>query len=181
MPPKIITTYDKARLLLSDGDVVFFSHHSGVGDRIIKFWQWVTHKKSESNVGYSFSHVGMVLTLGTRLFLLESSFAGGVRMVLLSSRQPDLIVKMKMTWNQEAENFALENLGRKYGLIEAIRAGLGLRETMNDRFICTEYVTGICNKMGYYFPKVKQLPNNFFAQLESEAKTMIWINNASDI
>lgn len=166
---KTFSTYSAARPRLNDGDVCFFSSHNAIGDWLIKVWQRLTRGKSDPREGSSYSHVGMVLTLGQRVFLLEASAKGGVRMVPLSRRQPDLIVRMGLPWTLEAEDYAMENLGRPYGLWEAIRAGAGVRElTSNDKFICTEYVAGIAAELGYSFPRTKQLPDNFYAQLQED-------------
>ena len=115
------------------------------------------------------------MIMGNRVFLLESSFAGGVRMVPLSLRQPDVIVSMDLAWTQEAENYAMEKLGMKYGLWESIKAGFGMRETSDDKFICTEYVAKITDLMGYNLPDTKQLPSNFFTQLVRDEKLFRFI------
>ena len=163
--------YQAVRPLLRDGDVAFFSHHK-VGDKLIKWWEGV----ADRNDGDNYSHVGTVMTMGQRIFLLEASFNGGVRMVPLSLRQPNMVVSMGLVWNQQAEDFAMENLGMKYGLWEAIKAAVGLRETDDDKFICTEYVAKITDLLGYELPNVKQLPSNFFNQLAYSDKTMMFIN-----
>lgn len=172
--PVINMTYDQARPLLRDGDVVFFSSHNGIGDKIIKWWQRVVHGKDPEE-GNQYSHIGLVLTLGKRVWLLEASFRGGVRMVPLSRRQPDLICQMGLVWNDRAEETAMKNMGNRYGLWEAVKAALGLRKTEDDKFICTEYVEDVCEDMGYRFPSCKQLPSNFYAQLIKEGKSMIKI------
>jgi hypothetical protein len=160
----IYQTYADVRPLLQDGDIVFYSSHDGIGDKIIKWWQRVV-RRQQTRDGDQFSHVGTVLTMGGRPFLLEASFRGGVRMVPLSLRQPDVVVSMNLQWNQEAEEYAMAKLGMKYGLWEAIKAAVGLRETDDDKFICTEYVAKITNKLGYYLPQTKQLPSIFYYQL----------------
>ena len=164
--------------MLCDGDIAFFSHHK-IGDKIIKWWERATSGQDLPE-GAEYSHVGTVMTMGQRVFLLEASFNGGVRMVPLSLRQPNLVVGMGLTWNQQAEDFAMEQLGMKYSLWEAVRAGMGLRETQDDKFICTEYVARITDLMGYQLPNVKQLPSNFYDQLAKDGKRFMLIQNPQE-
>lgn len=166
-------TYEDVRPLLRDGDIAFFSHNK-IGDRIIKWWEAISSGQDLRD-GNQFSHVGTVMLMGQRVFLLEASFSGGVRMVPLSLRQPNMVVSMGLEWNQRAEDFAMGQLGMKYGLWEAIKAGVGLRETNDDKFICTEYVAQITDRLGYALPNVKQLPSNFYNQLAMDGKTLMHI------
>jgi hypothetical protein len=172
-------TYEDVRPYLQDGDIVFFSSHNGIGDKIIKWWQWLIGKSEEERAGSKYSHVGTVMTMGGRVFLLEASFKGGVRMVPMSLRQPDLIVSMNLTWTQEAEDYAMGCLGLGYDLWAAMDAGAGGREDGDgdNRFICTEYVANITDRLGYYLPKTKQLPSNFYEQLERGGFTFRTILN----
>lgn len=171
--------YEEARLRFRDGDVAFFSHHKQIGDTIIQSWQKINHGEDPDGA-HIFSHVGTVFNLGKRTFLLEAALKGGTRMVPLSSRQPDMVASMNLTWTQEAEDFAMENIGFSYGFWESIWAGLGLRESENKQYICTEFVKKISEKMGYHFPAVRQLPSNFYAQLVKEGKNFIWISDPKD-
>lgn len=171
--------YQAVRSLLHDGDIAFFNHKK-VGDVIIKWWEKVVNKNDRPE-GDQYSHVGTVMTMGQRVFLLEASFRGGVRMVPLSLRQPNMIMSMGLTWNQQAEDFAMNNLGMKYGLWEAVKAGMGLREETGDnKFICTEYVAGITKLLGYKLPSVKQLPSNFYNQLANDGKQILVILNPEE-
>jgi hypothetical protein len=139
-------------------------------------WQRAVHDKKDPQEGTSYSHTGVVYLQDGRVFLLEASYSGGVRIVLLSERQPDLVVRMGLEWNEAAEDWVMEQLGHKYSLWEAIRAGTGEREQWgNKAFICTEFVGDVCDRLGYYFPKVKQLPDNFYAQLVQDKFEFVYI------
>ena len=95
--------YSEIRDSLKSGDLVFYSSHNGIGDKIIKWWT-----KSE------YSHVGVIWAVAGRVFLLEASAFGGVRLVPLSRRMPDVIVPMGLNWTSEAETFAMKHLMEKY-------------------------------------------------------------------
>jgi hypothetical protein len=166
--------YEEVRPLVKNGDVVFFSSHRSLGDWLIKQWSELVVKGLTKGV---YSHVGQAYWLGPRLFLLEASFEGGVRMVPMSMRQPDKIVEMKLNWGSPTESVAFENMGKKYGKWEAVSAGLGMRELHNNEFICTEYVADICEAGGYYFPKVKQLPDIFYNQVLQDKKAIWTVDN----
>ena len=98
-------------------------------------------------------------------------------MVPLRNRQPDKVVKLGLPWNENAGEWAFNMLGKKYGMLEAVAAGLGMRAEDNQKFICTEYVAGICDRLGYHFPNCKQLPSIFYQQMETDGKTIFSIDN----
>lgn len=149
MDPKF-SSYLDVRSKLKTGDIVLYSSHNGIGDRLIKWWS-----KSP------YSHVGMVYRLGKRIFLLEAAAMGGVRLVPMSLRIPDLAVSMKAEWNEAASDASFENMMKPYSFIDAIRAGFGLRYKYKG-YICTEYVALIAKAYGYHFLEDAQLPSDFF-------------------
>jgi hypothetical protein len=146
-------TYNDVRPKLKSGDVAFFCHNT-LGDKLIKF-----------GTRSQFSHVGTIYVLGDRLFLLEASYAGGVRMVPLSMRIPDYIfqVSIKNPWNHKAEKFAMAHIMEKYSLVEALRAWIGNKE--GKGWICTKYVADVADEQGYHFPNSHQVPQVFFEDL----------------
>jgi hypothetical protein len=168
-----MSSYEEIRPLLRDGDVAFFSSHRTLGDYIIKSWSSLV-----TEYDHEFSHVGTVYLLEKRVFLLEASAAGGVRMVPLGNRQPDKVVQLQREWNDVAGEWAFAMLGKKYSMWEAIAAGLGMKADEDDKaFICTEYVAGICERLGYSLPHRKQLPSIFYHQMKTDGFNILTIDN----
>ena len=159
-----MTAYKDLRTTLKSGDLVFYSSHNGLGDKLIKWW-------TKSN----YSHVGVIWAIAGRVFLLEASALGGVRLVPLSLRMPDLIVPMNLIWNQEAETHAMEHIMEKYSLVDAVRAGFK-EAYKKEGWICTEYAASIVKKCGYVFPKTAQVPEDFIRVLKAENKSFIFID-----
>ncbi len=156
--------YNDIRNTLKSGDLVFYSSHNGIGDKLIKWWS-----KSK------YSHVGVVWVVAGRVFLLEASAFGGVRLVPLSKRMPDLIVRMNLEWNAAAEQQAMEHMMDKYSFYDALLAGLH-KKYKSSNWICTEYAASIVEKCGYSFPKSAQLPEDFVQILRGEKKEFIFIS-----
>jgi hypothetical protein len=159
-----MSTYAEIRDTLKSGDLAFYSSHNGIGDKLIKWWT-----KSK------YSHVGVIWVVAGRIFLLEASAFGGVRMVPLSLRLPDLVVSMNLDWNDAAETQAMSNMMKPYSFIDAIRAGLGEKYKENG-WICTEYAASIVAKCGYKFPITAELPEQFVRLLNIEKKPFIFIS-----
>lgn len=98
-------------------------------------------------------------------------------MIPLSQRMPSVIFKTDFNWSEDAEYFAISQLGKKYSIWEAVGAGMGLREAVaNGKYICTEFVGAICKKFGYEFPHTKQLPAIYFEQLIQDRYTPIYLD-----
>lgn len=164
--------YEDIRSDLRSGDIVFYSNHSDAGDELIKWWQRVLKLKY-----YKYSHIGIISIWYGRVILYEASYFGGTRMIPLSQRMPSVIFKTDFNWSEDAEYFAISQLGKKYSIFEAIGAGLGLREAIaNSKYICTEFVGRICDKLGYEFPHTKQLPAIYFEQLIQDRYTPIFLD-----
>lgn len=149
---------------LKSGDLVFYSSHNKIGDKIIKWWS-----KSE------YSHVGVIWTIAGRVFLLEASALGGIRMVPISLRLPDLIVSMGVEWTPAAEQQAMEHMMEKYSYTDAILAGLH-RKYKESGWICTEYAASILKECGYNFPDSAQVPEDFLVLLKVENRPFIYID-----
>jgi hypothetical protein len=148
--------YSEIRSQLKSGDLAFYSSHKTLGDLIIKAWT-----KSD------YSHVGVIWVLAGRVFLLEASATGGVRMVPISKRLPDVVVQMGLKWSPEAEHIAMEHMMDPYSYLDAIRAGLAMGYVSSKGWICTEYAAKIVNACGYRFPDSAQVPQQ---QLEILSK-----------
>lgn len=159
-----MTLYRDIRKTLKSGDLVFYSSHNGFGDKVIKWW-------SKSR----YSHVGVLWVIANRIFLMEASAFGGVRLVPLSLRMPDLIVKMDLKWNKDAEMQAMEHIMEKYSFVDAVKAGLKENYSQTG-WICTEYAASIVKECGYIFPKEAQVPEDFIKILKEDNKEFIFID-----
>jgi hypothetical protein len=159
-----VAKYEDIREQLKSGDLAFYSSHEKLGDKLIKWW---THSK--------YSHVGTIWCIAGRVFLLEASAIGGVRMVPLSMRLPDTIVQMNLTWTPEAEKQAMEHMMEPYSFVDAIRAGL--KQGYNESgWICTEYSASIEKECGYTFPDNARVPEDFIDILEKDnSRTFIQV------
>lgn len=155
--------YKDIRDTLKSGDLVFYSSHNGIGDKIIKWW---SHSE--------YSHIGVIWVVAGRVFLLEASAFGGVRLVPLSRRLPDLIVRMDLEWNDQAEEQAMEHMMEPYSFLDAILAGFRERYVASG-WICTEYVASILDKCGYNFPISAQVPEDFIVFLNESKKQSVHI------
>jgi hypothetical protein len=151
MPAKL---YSDVRDKLQSGDVAFFSSHNTIGDMLVKL-----------GTMSQFSHVGTIFRLEGRVFLLEASLAGGIRMVPLTLRLPDYVFQtgIKYPWNPRSEKIALAHIMEKYSKWEALRAWLGDKEGRG--WICTKYTADVADAQGYHFPDKHQVPQVFFDQL----------------
>jgi hypothetical protein len=142
--------YTDIRSTIQSGDLFFYSHHNKIGDRIIK---WKTKSP--------FSHVSMALCIADRVFTLESNLKHGVSINPTSLDVPDVLIRMRLKWDTTTESFALSAVGQKYSLIDAIRAGIGLR-TNNKGFICSEYVAEILKVNGEFVNEWGLTPKSLY-------------------
>lgn len=105
----------------------------------------------------SYSHVGIALWIGKRLFVLEADIPE-VRLYPLSQKASFYIITgVAPDWNEEVTDFALEFIGNKYSIWDAIRS-LFVPLKVNGSWQCVEYAKFIYRKMGIelndnYLPK----------------------------
>lgn len=162
--------YKDIRESLQSGDIVFYSSNDSLIDKLIKF---VTRSE--------FSHMGLIFRLEGRVFLLEASLAGGIRMVPLTLRMPDYIFRFseKYSWTRRMERKALAHIMEKYNVWEALRASLGFKE--GSGWICTRYVAEVVEEQKYQFPLEHQVPQVFFDKLMKDEIPFISVDVAKSM
>lgn len=153
--------YEDIRGTLKSGDLAFYSSHHKIGDWLIKWWT-----KSE------YSHVGLIWVAAGRVFLLEASAADGVRIVPLSLRMPDTIVRMDLNWDAQTEEFAFSHMMDPYSFVDAIRAGVN-QHYKGAGWICTEYVAAVVAKCGYLFSEDSMVPQKQIVELVRDKKVFV--------
>ncbi len=131
--------YADTRQKIRSGDLLAWSGRSW-GGRIVRHW-----------TGERISHVGMALWVGPRLFAIEARPGIGVTMRLLSTALPLEWSPLELPdqqWRQ-AEDHALQALGRGYSWLDAILAGLGLPPRQWDKYQCAELVAELLARAGW--------------------------------
>ncbi len=130
--------YSDYRGYIKDGDLIAYSHYSWASFYDLQVQAVRLFTQSE------YSHVGIVIELGGRLFILES-VTPVIRMVPLSntlSKDGFYHIPMHTRVTDEELEFALSKLGNgKYSKLQAIMAQLRkLAIGEDDLWECAEYV-----------------------------------------
>lgn len=95
----------------------------------------------------NYSHVGIALVYGERIFCLEASYPV-VRLVPLSDMNDFYIIHAKVKWKKEHESILLSAIGKPYSLIDFIKISLGFKPNNTD-YYCSELLSAYYNKVGY--------------------------------
>lgn len=143
--------YIGIRNFIKSGDVIAFSH-SG----------WKTFSDIESQIVRAFtrseySHVGIVLKMSERLFLLEA-VVPEIRIVPLSNFNEFYLLSLERPLSEEATDYALQKIGEKYSKWEAIM-GFFDKTRNNKSWQCAEYVNSVL-KHNNVFIKGKDTPTD---------------------
>ncbi len=133
--------YEDYRSEIKSGDLLAWSGKGWVG-RLIRTW-----------TGQTYSHVGIAWVSAGRVFVIEAREGKGVTMRLLSKAMPVAWISLGLEWSEEAETFALSELGQPYSLLNALRAGFGLLPRRKDGWQCAQYVLAVIN-----FARGNELP-----------------------
>jgi len=122
--------YPNHRNSIKSGDVLAFGGNSW-GARVIKAW---THG--------DYSHVGIAWVVGGRVLVLEAREGRGVVASPLSRRLGCDLYPANASWDSRMQARALLALGEPYNLIDALRAGFGIRPN-GAGWQCAEYVSAV--------------------------------------
>jgi hypothetical protein len=122
--------YSDARSIIKSGDLLAWRGRS--------LLSWLIRAVT----GGSWTHVGVALWLGERLFVVEAREFRGVVLTPLSLRLPFDLVSTKLLIDNDDIDRALHRVGHKYSYGDAIRAGLGMRFSGKGD-ICSEYAANI--------------------------------------
>lgn len=119
-------TYPHIRPTIRSGDLLAW-RGNGLAGRIVRHW-----------TGESWSHVGLAWVIGGRVLVLEAREGRGVVAAPLSRRLSCYHLPTGAAWDDAMQSRAIEALGEPYNVLDAIRAGLGLRPR-GAGWQCAEY------------------------------------------
>lgn len=124
------TNYPQNRASIRSGDLLAWRGKSLIG-RIIRHW-----------TGESWSHVGIAWVIGGRVLVLEAREGRGVVVSPLSRRLDCYHLPTGAVWDEAMQARALDSLGGRYNVLDALRAGLGLRPS-GTGWQCAEYAAHV--------------------------------------
>ncbi len=123
----------------------------------------------------TYSHVGLALWIGKRLFVLEADIPE-VRLYPLSNKSSFYIIKgVAPDWNDEVTDFALEFIGNRYSIFDAVRS-LFMPLKVDGAWQCVEYAKFIYRKMGIELNDV-YLPREIVKEFLDKGFDIDYINN----
>ena len=127
-------TYDEIRPLIKTGDVLAWSFRKGW------FSSWYAFKINLVRLftRSEYSHVGIAVVFGKRVFVLES-VTGGVRLIPLSLELPFYWIPYKQLDETELER-ALSVCGQPYSQWEAALGRFDATDETNGKWQCSEFV-----------------------------------------
>ncbi|APS59132.1 hypothetical protein [Piscirickettsia salmonis] len=132
--------------MLSSGDVVAYRGNSVISS-IVRWW-------TES----PYSHIGVIWKINDQLFFVEALIFKGVRIIPIDKLPADYeVIKTLVTLLGEAEAFIFQHLADDYSLIDAIRAGLGLKQKDPTGWQCAEFAAQILKRCGLRLPERENL------------------------
>lgn len=124
--------YEMSRKSFQSGDVIVWSGNSFFS-KIIKFFT-----KS------IYTHVGIVICFGERIFIVEALEGKGVGMILLSKKKrPFYRISNIYWWNEYREIEALQHLGENYSFVGCIKAYFKFPNRYDHYWQCAEFVNHI--------------------------------------
>lgn len=127
-------TYDDIRSHIKTGDILAWSFKGGFFSswRAFKINMVRLFRRSE------YSHVGLAVVSGGRVFVLES-VTGGIRLMPLSKELPCYWIPHTEMTEAELE-WAMSVCGEPYSELEAILGALDKTNTKNGVWQCAEFV-----------------------------------------
>jgi len=123
-------TYPQDRASIRSGDLLAW-RGTGLIGRLVRHW-----------TGESWSHVGIAWVVGGRVLVLEAREGRGVVASPLSRRLDCYHLPTGSAWDEPMQARALEALGGRYSLLDAIRAGFG-RRPVGVGWQCAEYAAHV--------------------------------------
>lgn len=132
--------YSEVRPTIRSGDLLIWSTREvkSITDFLMQIVRVFT--KSE------YDHVGVAWVIGERVFVIEAVIPV-VRIFPLSSLLPFYYISTNSVWSEETEKFALEQIGQKYSISQAIESFFN-KPNLDDTWHCAELVHAIYNKEG---------------------------------
>ena len=151
--------YTQARGLIQSGDLLAWSGETFIG-RVIKVW---TRGK--------YSHVGIAVWLGSRLYVVELREFRGAQIVPLSNTKNFEWVKADVNWSDGLEDYALSKIGLlEYGYMNVVRAAFGLNSRGN-RMQCAQFAEALYIKAGVLKKNTTDTPSKIVKRIKRASKT----------
>ncbi len=142
--------YTEAREDIQSGDVIFFEPKQKLGwGKLITWW-------TKSN----YSHVGMAIRAIGRVWILEASETGRVKLVPLSGKGDFTLIQTCLDFSK-IEDIACAKVDAKYDYLGALKAAFG-RSRNNDSYYCSELITDLLIKAGLPYLRHPQTPASLF-------------------
>lgn len=158
-------TYDEARPLIADGDLIAW-RGTGPVSRLIR-------RVTMGGV----THVGVAWHWreADRLFVLEQREFRGVTLRALSNCRPFLHISTGVAaelWHPGAWTAAVAELGKPYSYLDAARAGLNI-PMLGDGGICSAYARAVLRDSGLAIPDSVQHPQALVEWVQGEIPSSI--------
>lgn len=125
-----------------------------------------------------YSHVGIALRLGERVFLASADLPE-VKLEPLYKTRPFYHVSMNVEWNDKFTEEIIKHIGEKYSIIEAIRGMFKIHNESNDKWFCTEFVKVMYEKLGIMTFEGDMTPEGMVKELlEKENKKLVYVDTS---
>lgn len=132
--------YAEIRDLIKSGDLLAWSHERWGSFYDLKIQLVRMFTRSE------YCHVGIAYVMNEKVWVLEA-VSTGVRIFPLSRLTPFWWVALDVRWSDEAERWALKQIGEPYSTWQAILAGLGLLNPGEDSiWQCAEFAADLSRR-----------------------------------
>lgn len=136
---------------------------------------WSNYKLIQVVSGSSYSHVGLALWIGKRLFVLEADVPE-IRLYPLSRKHNFYTIRdVAPLWNDEVTNYALDFIGVRYSYWAAIKSYF-MPLKVDGNWQCVEYAKFIYRKMGIELND-KYLPSDLVEELLEKGFNIDYVEN----
>ena len=160
--------YADARDLIASGDVIFQSH------RPMRSWYDLQIQIVRAFTRSEWSHTGIAWVVAGRVFIIEA-VGSGVRIFPLSRAGDFTWMHRRPGLSAAQEEFALAQVGKRYGKLDALRSFFGASDATDGRWFCSELV---CAVLG--LPVAEQTPAQVMRYLsEAEGLAAQFVKNES--
>lgn len=132
--------YSEIRNKLKSGDLLIWEikRINSFIDFILVIYQKIFKTK--------YSHVGIVLKYGNRVFCLEAT-PPVVRLIPLSLLDDFEYIPLNIKWKSSYDKISLEHIGKKYSIFNLIKDILGIKADKNELY-CSMLVSNIYKEIG---------------------------------
>ena len=124
------------------GDILTWKRdrRNKISDLLIRAIRFFTHG--------DYGHVAVAIRLDDYVFVIEASLPM-VKLTLVNPDEEIYHIPMQRPMTRDTEDFMISILGLPYGIMDALRAGLGLVSQKDDKWQCAELVKEYLRRMGF--------------------------------